>query len=377
MIRPLRMAAGASLATLVTLVGLAPASGAGAAGPRVTVAPAPLPQMTAARQAARWLAGQFTPQGYIPVAPGANQPNLSSTAQSVLALSAATQDLSVARSGLAYLEAHVDQYVTSAGKDGPGQLALLILDAESLGTDPRDFGGSDLVVRLLATEQKTGPDTGLFGTEAQVTAFAAGSYQQGLALSALAAAGIKGTAQVGTAIGWLAGEQCPDGGWTSPDSAANACSGTPAAFAGPDTNSTALAIEGLAAQGAVTPARSAGALAFLGSGQDSDGGWSYYPNTAATAGSTDPDSTALVIQSLIALGISPTDPEFARGSAKTPGELTPVSALLSFQLTSGVDAGSFFFPPAPAPASLLATSQYDRPEGPNGKASPASAGTAW
>ena len=44
---------------------------------------------------------------------------------------------------------------------------------------------------------------------------------------------------------------------------------------------------------------------------------------------TQPTSTALVIQALLALGLSPTAPSFAKGTA------TPVSTLLSFQLTSG------------------------------------------
>ncbi len=352
MIRARRLAATTSVAALVALTGVVPASMSGAATPPVTASPpARLPQIPIARQAAQWLADRFNPQGFIPATPGSNQPELSSTAQSVLALSAANQDLSVARSGLTYLQAHVDQYVMDSGADGPGQLALLILDAEALGADPRSFGGTDLVARLLATEQKAGPDAGLFGTEAQVTAFAAGGYQQGMALAALAAAGVTGQSRLGKAIGWLVAEQCPDGGWTSPDNAANACSGSPGSFSGPDTNSTALALEGLAAQGAVTPALSDSALAFILAGQDLDGGWSYYPNTVATPGSTDPDSTALVIQSLITLGTDPTAAEFTKGTA------TPVSALLSFRLTSGKDAGSFFFPPAPAPASLLATYQ--------------------
>ncbi|MGA3147639.1 MAG: prenyltransferase/squalene oxidase repeat-containing protein, partial [Acidimicrobiales bacterium] len=211
---------------------------------------------------------------------------------------------------------------------------------------------TDLVSRLLATEQQDGPDRGLFGTEAQVADYAAGGYQQGLALAALAAAGVTGPAQLGAAIDWLVHQQCPDGGWTSPDTAVNGCGGTPADDAGPDTNSTALAIEGLAAQGAVTTALSDTALAFIGSAQDPDGGWSYFPDTAATPGSTDPDSTALVIQALVALGTSPASPTFT----KAPDN-DPVSALLSFQLTGGSDAGAFFFPPAPAPASLISTYQ--------------------
>jgi hypothetical protein len=347
-----RLTATALVAFLTLVVGTASATIAGAAAPRAAVSPAAqLPQLSPARLAAGWLADQFTSQGYIPTTPGSNQADLSSTAQSVLALSAANVDLSVARTALTYLQSNVDQYVTADGADGPGQLALLILDAESLGASPVNFGRTDLVARLLATEQTSGPDAGFFGTEAQAAGFSAGGYQQGLALAALAAAGVKNQSQVGSAISWLVQEQCPDGGWTTPDNANNACSGLPAAFAGPDTNSTALALDGLAAQGAVTPAISTSALAFLGGGEDPDGGWSLYPNTAATPGSTDPDSTALVIQSLIALGLSPTSASF------TKGEANPVSALLTFQLTSGSDAGAFFFPPAPAPASTISTYQ--------------------
>ncbi len=58
-----------------------------------------------------------------------------------------------------------------------------------------------------------------------------------------------------------------------------------------------------------------------------------------------------MIQSLIAIGESPTSALFTKGSAD------PVSALLSFQLTSGTGTGAFFFPPAPAPANIIATYQ--------------------
>jgi len=349
-IRPL--AATAVAASLTLLVAVAPLSSAGAAGQRTApINAGQLPQLTAARQAAQWLAGQFTAQGYIPTSPGSNQANFSATAQSLLALSAANVDLPLAQSALGYLQSNVDPYVTTAGADGPGQLALLVLDAASLGANPHSFGGTDLVARLLATQQTSGPDAGLFGTATQAADFSAGGYQQGLALAALAAAGVRNTSQVSSAIRWLVAEQCPDGGWTTPDNANNPCTGVPADFAGPDTNSTALAMEGLAAQGAVTPAVSAGALAFLGTGQDADGGWSLFPNTSATPATSDPDSTALVIQSLIAIGVPPTNPVFTKGSAD------PVSALLSFQLTSGTGTGAFFFPPAPSPANTIATYQ--------------------
>ena len=346
-----RLGATAVVATLVLLVGLTPAATSGAATPHAAASAPSLPQPPAAQAAAQWLAEQFNSQGFIPTSPGSDLPDLSSTVQSVLSLSAANVDLTLARTALNYLQTQVDQYVPAEGADGPGQLALLILDAESLGVNPRSFGGSDLVTRLLATEQTSGPDAGLFGTEAQAVAFSAGGYQQGLALAALAAAGVRGQTALGSAIAWLQQEQCPDGGWTSPDNANNPCNGLPAAFAGPDTNSTALAIEGLIAQGAASPTISGSALSFLSAGQVGDGGWSFYPNTPATPAASDPDSTALVIQALLALGVSPTDPAFVKGSG------SPVSTLLSFQLTSGSGAGAFFFPPAPSPASLIATYQ--------------------
>ena len=289
-----------------------------------------------ARLAAQWLATDFTPQGYVPAAPGSAQPDLSSTAQSVLALSAANVDLATARSGLSYLEGHVNAFATSKGVDIPGKLAVLILDAEALGANPQTFGGTDLVARLLATEQQSGPTAASSEPRPRRAAFAAGGYTQGLALTALAAADVRGQ---GPAVDWLIHEQCPDGGWTAPDNTGNACDGSPADFGGPDTNSTALALEGLVAQGAASPAIANAALAFLAAAQDPDGGWSYFPDTRATPGSTDPDSTALVIQALIALGVSPTGGAFIKAAGD------PVSALLSFRLTSGPDAGAFFFPP--------------------------------
>ncbi len=335
----------APLALLLALIPALPAH----AGSVASTTTLQLPQLEPAQQAAQWLAGQFTSQGYIPTSPGSGVANLASTAQSVLALSSANVDLAGARTALNYLAENIGTYVPNNGADGPGQLALLILDAVALGANPQSFGGSNLVTRLLATQQTSGSDAGLFGTENQALNYAAGGYQQGLALAALAAVGVKSGSQITAAVSWLNEEQCPDGGWTSPDNANNACSGLPGNYAGPDTNSTALAVEGLAAEGALTSAVSSRALSFLTAGQDTDGGWSYYPNTNATPGSTDPDSTAVVIQALLALGESPTSATFAQGSA------TPVSALLSFQLTSGTGSGGLFFPPAPAPADIIAT----------------------
>ncbi len=292
------------------------------------VTPTPFPQRSSAQAGAVWLANQLTPSGYIPGnAPG--QANLAFTANTVLALAAAGTDLPQANAALTYLGGHVDDYVTVSGSDGPAQLALLILDAHALGANPYSFGGADLVSRLLATEQPSG----LFGTQDPTFD---GAYRQGLALSALAAAGVTDHAQLATAETWLSAQQCGNGGWST-DVAINPCTGDPTAFAGADTNTTAVAVQGLVAQGVLDSTSRTGALSYLTATQDSDGGWGYYANPTTIPGPTDPNSTALVIQALVAMGESPTAAPFVRLTGD------PVSALASFQLGTGTNSGAFEF----------------------------------
>jgi hypothetical protein len=114
----------------------------------------------------------------------------------------------------------------------------------------------------------------------------------------------------------------------------------PTDYSGPDTNSTALAIEGLTAQHATIPVSPIG---FFVSLQQKSGGWGYY------GGAADPDSTALVIQALVALH------ESVRSATFTKGSNDAVSALLSFQLRSG----AFYYPiqGEPKTADGLATEQ--------------------
>jgi hypothetical protein len=315
----------------------------------------PSPQWNPAQAAARFLAAQVVSptagktEGYIPVAGSPGTPNLSDTAQSILAMAAANVDRQAAQYELQYLYGHVNQYVEASGADGPGQLAILILDSHVYASYLGFTAGNDLVKRLLATQQTSGPDAGLFGTETQLADFSAGTYQQGLALLALTAVGITSGPDVAAATGWLEAQQCPNGGWSLPDAALDACNGLPADFSGPDTNSTALALEGLASQGALPPASAENAVAYLRGGQDADAGWSYYANSVAIPATSDPDSTALVMQALVAMGLHP--------SAFTKGSADPLGTLLTFQLHSGTSAGGFYFPPAPAPASNLATYQ--------------------
>ncbi len=144
----------------------------------------------------------------------------------------------------------------------------------------------------------------------------------------------------GAATSWLLGQQCADGGWPIEDQADNACNTDPALFGGPDTNTTSVALQGLVAQGALSQSTAPGALAvkFIEATQDSDGGWGYYPNAADSPETSDPDSTALSIQALLALGVPTDQPAFTQSGG------SPTAALLSFRVVTGPDTGAFFFP---------------------------------
>jgi hypothetical protein len=344
-----RILASALLGVGLTLAVIAAPSTASAASPAVSSQPS-IPQVSSAQAGGNWLASQLTPQGYIPVAGSPDTADLSATANTILALASAGVDPSAAQNALNYMEQNVDAYVTQDGSDGPAQLGLLILDAHALGVDPTSFGGTDLVSRLLATQQTSGVDGGLFGTETQVDDYSAGVYQQGLALAALAGVGENSGSQISAADAWLHAQQCPDGGWTSYENPDNPCNGSPADYEGPDTNSTALALEGLSAQGDLGTEDANKAFTFLLRGQDNDGGWGYEPNAAGAPGSTDPDSTAIVVQAILDLGKSPTEGALDRKSAN------PVAALESFQITSGSDQGAFTYPGSSG-ANILATYQ--------------------
>jgi hypothetical protein len=326
--RTLLGASSAGLALLLvsaTLTTSAAPAGAAPVSPQI-------PQFAAARAAANWLVTQQAADGSI-------GGSLSSTANAILALAAA-HDTSAAQSALSYMETNANAFINSASTqntDGPGQLALLVLDARAMNVNPTTFGGTNLPARMVATEQTSGADAGLFGTEAQLNNFTVGGYVQGLVFVALKAVGQTANA---AAISWLTGQQCPSGGWVvqSQATSTGGCTEDPSGGTGPDTNSTSLALQGLAAQHAVTASIQTSALSFLTSGQDADGGWSYYQNSSAQPQASDPQSTGLVIQALLALGLSPTSTTF------TSLGKSPVSALLSFVVSSGSDAGAIYSP---------------------------------
>ncbi len=339
--RILRGASSAAVAALVasaTVSSLAtPASAAPSTAPQI-------PQFAAAQSAAQWVAGQQTATG---PDKGSIGGSLSTTVNAILALTAAHVDAAGAQAALMYVEANADSYITVDGADGPAQLANLILDAHAMGVDPTNFGGTDLVTRLLATEQTSGADAGLFGTDTQLNDYYVGTYMQGLVLTALKAVGQVANA---AAIDWLTGQQCPSGGWAFPNQAIGLCTEDPSNFNGADNQTTSLALQGLAAQGALAAGVETQALSFFAAGQDPDGGWSYYPNSASLPQQTDSQSTGLVIQAFLALGLSPTSSPLLRSG------ISPVAALLSYIVANGSDAGAIGYQDNSS-GNLLATNQ--------------------
>jgi LPXTG-motif cell wall-anchored protein len=241
---------------------------------------------TDAQDAAAWIARQVTAAGFIPQAANPSAPNLSLTAQAVPALAAAGVGKTKIDAMLAYLGAHVDDFVVSGGADNAGSLAYLVLAATAAGADPTSFGTTptDLVARLQATQQASG----LFGAADPTFD---GAFRQGLALLALHAADETSA----SGVSWLQQQQCADGSWTSfrADVSLPCPAVDPATFSGADTNSTALAVVGLHVQGATAPV--AAGIAALNAVRNASGGWGFL---ARSDQATDANSTGVVLEAL-------------------------------------------------------------------------------
>ncbi|CAM5448807.1 terpene cyclase/mutase family protein [Streptomyces violaceorubidus] len=103
----------------------------------------------AAANAAAYLTDTLAKEGHLVSALGgsADQPDYGNTADAVVAL-AAQGGAERAAEPLAWLEKNAAKW---AAESGPAAYAQLILAAHATGTDPRDFGGTDLVEKLNAT----------------------------------------------------------------------------------------------------------------------------------------------------------------------------------------------------------------------------------
>jgi hypothetical protein len=320
-----------------------------AAAPATTAAADTATNAQRAQRGAQWLANQIKANGGFIKNFGTADPV--NTAYAVIGLRAAGIDKPASDKAILYLKKHIGPALQLQGRDSAGALADYIMASVADAQDPRHFGGTaaknNLVNRLLATARKTGPDKGLFG--AQDPTFD-GAFRQGLALAALAAVHVSTSdARVTAGIAWLSKQQCANGLWQAyrAKPATKCAAANPQTFTGPDTNSTALALQGLAAWRKFP--RQAAALNALKAAQSSDGGW---PFVAAKNQASDPDSTALVIQALVSQKSSPTLARWKQGSA------SPYAALGAYQLDcTNANFGAFWFPGSPTDANTFATVQ--------------------
>ncbi|MBX0330637.1 terpene cyclase/mutase family protein [Oscillochloris sp. ZM17-4] len=249
----------------------------------------------AAASALAWARAQQQADGGFPgFGPG-------DTADVVFALVADGQDpAGVTKGGkspLDYLEAQAAAYVASGGVSAAAKLALA---ATAAGADPASFGGENL---LAAIGKSYDPASGQYGADV---------FGHALALLAIRSAGATPPA---LALDRLAGLQLDDGGWSFDGTAAT----------GSDTNTTSLALQALVGQPQAGAVR-AKALAYLRSQQNSDGGFPY-SQSSPYGHDSDANSTANVIQALVALGQDP--------AAFTNGGKGPVDALVAMQNPGG------------------------------------------
>lgn len=290
----------------VALPQAAPASG-GVVRPAAVTAPADAPanpHAAAAAAAARWLAGQ-TVDGRLPGPFGGVDWGL--TVDALLALQASGTEPAAVRSVADALAANVDSYATGADFGEPdyvigGAVAKLLVAALAAGRDPTDFGGHDLRRRTLHTI--AGPDAG--GEHGWVYTFYAGErlsggnlFDQSLAVIGLARSG--GVPQ--PVVDFLVRQQCTGGGFRLyPTSGGAACTAVPVDQQLPDVDSTAMAVQALlladeaGVEGAAAAARAG--VAWLLDRQRPDGSFTGsavtdYPNS---------NSTGLAGQALAAAG---------------------------------------------------------------------------
>ncbi|MFF3375378.1 prenyltransferase/squalene oxidase repeat-containing protein [Streptomyces sp. NPDC002680] len=149
-----------------------------------------------------------------------------------------------------------------------------------------------------------------------------GVWRQSLALLAQDTVGVRPAA---SAVDWLAGQQCADGGFAAFRSDAGSACGAKTLV---DTNSTGAAVQALAALGG-QEAVVGKAVTWLKSVQNADGGWGY-----AVGGASDANSTSVVVGALAAAGEKP--------GGVTKGGKSPYDLLVKFALPCGGSGGGAF-----------------------------------
>lgn len=269
------------------------------------------PQPDAATKALAWLVRQQADDGSIGGDAGA-------TADAVSAIVAMGVDpngvLKNGNSPVSFLGAQAATYAAKS-VGGAGKLTLAVVAASK---NPFNFRGVNLINLIQKSYDSA---TGQYGTTTTDHVFA---------LLALASVGQIIPPAAVTALEKL---QLSDGGWSYDGTAET----------GSDTNTTALAVQALKATNSSSAALPK-AQSYLLSQQNTDGGFPY-SKTSPFGSDSDADSTAYVIQALVALGVDP--------AALKQGANTPLTALLALQNTSG----AFRYQTAVPDDNIFATEQ--------------------
>lgn len=329
-----------------TVVVMLTAGTAAVTSATVGAAPPTSVPLARAQAGAHWLAGQVNPAGFVPGP--TNAPNVGTTLQVAIGLADVGTEKAAFDRIVAWAEANPELAITSGGSDdSAGNLGALLMIASAAGIAPTSFGGQDLPARLAATLGDFAP--GLYGA---ADPSYDGAFRQSLAILGLEANGVVPPA---AATGWLIDQQCDastpaaTGGWEAYRMDTTVPCGTPgpSCFTCADTNSTAMAIQALIP---VASFSGAGAgLDFLATVQGSSGGFPL-----GVGGEEDPNSTALVIQAIIAGGEDPSTGRWSQNGA------TPYPSLVSWQLgctAPAADRGAFTSPYSSGAADQFSTVQ--------------------
>lgn len=273
-----------------------------------------LPALAGTPEAMEWLRSQQNDDGgFGDPGFGSGDSTVGNTADALQAIVAAGEDPHTwdknGNTPVSYLEAN------AAALTAAGDTAKMILAAVAAGENPRAFGGVDLVASL---EEMLGDD-GQFGGEMDSL------FSQCLSILALKSVGRPIPAE---AVDVLKTSQSEAGVWAWNYSTAEGEG---------DNNSTAMAVMALAAAGESADSEAVTkALTHFEGQQNDDGGFPYI-NPSEYGTDSDANSTAVVLQALIAAG---QDPEtWVKGEGNTP-----VTALAAFQNDDGSFAWQLAFP---------------------------------
>ena len=270
-------------------------------------------------QAVQYLAANQLADGSLDMTSAGGFGNPNASEQMVIGAAAAGYDPNtIQKSGksvYSYLAANSTAATNSVGRAATLVLALAAGNSPAGRYNLDDFGGVHPLTVVTSAYQASGPQAGAYGDGS--------TFGQALAILAVRAAGqtpppaaltwLKNTRNTGRApsSGGYTAELPTDTGWNY-GNAADQHQG--------DTNTTSLALQALNASGDHT--QDAGALAFLHTQQNSDGGFPL-EKPSAYGTSSDADSDALVLEALVSTGQAL--------AGWTVGGNTPLSNLLSLQ----------------------------------------------